>query len=60
MEIHHVMFTSGGEDIGSFSITYGWGAQKTKEEHSRYVEMGALYEQTWKNEMQQIQMEKNN
>lgn len=60
MEIHHVMFTSGGENIGSYSITYGWGAEHTKEEHSRYVEMGALYEQTWKNEMKQIQMEKNN
>lgn len=60
MEIHHVSFTLSGENIGSYSITYGWGAEKTREEHSRYVELGALYEQTWKNEMQQIQMEKNN
>lgn len=56
-EIHCAMFTSGGEDIGSYSITYGWGWCPTKEEQSRYVDMGQLYLDTWRSEAKQMQSE---
>lgn len=57
MEIHCAMFTSGGEDIGSYSITYGWGYQLTKEEQSRYIEMGNLYQDVWNAERKQMASE---
>ena len=57
MEIHCAMFTSGGDGIGSYSITYGWGWTPTKAEQSRYIEMGQLYLDTWRAETRQMQSE---
>ncbi|MCL2576643.1 MAG: hypothetical protein FWE27_01140 [Defluviitaleaceae bacterium] len=47
MEIHHFMITAGGEDIGSYSITYGWGYSWTNEEQARNIESSQLYRDTW-------------
>ena len=59
MEIHHFMIKAGGEDIGSYSITYGWGYTWTKEEQSRNLESSKLYQEAWRAEAAKMNAESN-
>ena len=58
MQINYFGITAGGEDIGSYSITYGWGSSPTKEEHARSSEITGLYYDTWKAETAALNADK--
>jgi hypothetical protein len=57
MEINHVEFFVGGENIGFYDIGRGWGFQPTEAEQSRYGEMNRLYYEVWTAETRKIEME---
>lgn len=58
-KINYFGIAAGGEDIGSYSTTYGWGWSTTKAEHARSSEMGQLYLDTWRAETAKMQAERN-